>query len=95
MALPLLRYDSDLHHVAVAAVIWMAANHQIKDPNPPCFYGGSNAGVGVSVRKLHRAFMLSADHKRNILDPHYTHAATATRRDERGQLWVAEVFCAG
>jgi uncharacterized protein YkwD len=90
-----LHLSSELHHIAAQAVIWMATHDRIRDPVAPCYPGGSNAGVGVSIAGLHRAFMDSPSHRANVLDRRYHTVGTAARRDSRGYLWVAEVFCGG
>lgn len=54
-------------------------------------YLGENVGVGYSVSSLESAFWNSAEHRSNILDPHYTRVGVAVV-DVGGKLWVAEEF---
>jgi uncharacterized protein YkwD len=54
-------------------------------------YLGENVGVGYSVSSLESAFWDSAEHRSNILDPHYTRVGVAVV-DVGGKLWVAEEF---
>jgi uncharacterized protein YkwD len=52
---------------------------------------GENIGVGSSLRRLQRAFMHSADHRDNILNAGYDHAATGVFESD-GSLWVTVIF---
>lgn len=54
-------------------------------------YLGENVGVGYSVSSLESAFWDSAEHRSNILDPHYTRIGVAVV-NVGGKLWVAEEF---
>jgi uncharacterized protein YkwD len=51
-----------------------------------------NVGMGPSITSLHRAFMKSKDHRRNILDPTLTFAAVWAVQDVDGVLFVTVVF---
>lgn len=51
-----------------------------------------NVGVGSSVAEIHDAFMNSPSHRANILDGGLTHLGVGVVVDERGQIWVTEVF---
>lgn len=50
-----------------------------------------NLAAAPSLEEAHWHLMLSAEHRRNILDPRLTHIGIAVAR-ERGQVWVAEIF---
>jgi hypothetical protein len=52
---------------------------------------GENVGYGPDVAAVHRAFMNSAPHRRNILDRDYTEIGVGVVR-AGGRVWVAEVF---
>ena len=51
-----------------------------------------NVGVGGSVDDIHRAFMNSAGHRANILDPVLTHIGVGVVTGPDGRIWVTEVF---
>jgi hypothetical protein len=51
-----------------------------------------NVGFGGDVSTIHDAFMNSAPHRANILDPALTHVGVGVVVDGNGQLWVTEVF---
>ena len=51
-----------------------------------------NVGVGGSVDDIHRAFMNSAGHRANILDPVLTHVGVGVVTGPDGRIWVTEVF---
>lgn len=50
-----------------------------------------NLATAASLEEAHWHLMLSAEHRRNILDPRLTHIGIAVTR-ERGQVWVVEIF---
>ena len=50
-----------------------------------------NLATAPSLEEAHWHLMLSAEHRRNILDARLTHIGIAVAR-ERGQVWVAEIF---
>lgn len=53
-----------------------------------------NLAMAPSLEEAHWHLMLSAEHRRNVLDPRLTHIGIAVAR-ERGQVWVAEIFKRG
>ena len=53
---------------------------------------GENVGTGGTVDAIHQAFMDSQKHRANILAADYTEIGVATVTDERGVLWVTQVF---
>lgn len=53
--------------------------------------GGENVGVGASMKSLHRAFMDSAPHRRNILYRSYKHVGIGVVRSG-GRMWVTVLF---
>ncbi len=55
---------------------------------------GENVGVGGGCDSLHNAFMNSAGHKANILDPVYTSIGVGGAQAPNGQYFVTVVFAA-
>jgi uncharacterized protein YkwD len=53
--------------------------------------GGENVGVGSSMKSLHRAFMDSAPHRRNILYRDYRYVGIGVV-NSRGRMWVTVLF---
>jgi uncharacterized protein YkwD len=53
--------------------------------------GGENVGVGANMRSLHRAFMDSAPHRRNVLYREYRYVGIGAIRSN-GRLWVTVLF---
>jgi uncharacterized protein YkwD len=53
--------------------------------------GGENVGVGATVKSLHRAFMDSPPHRRNILYRGYRYIGVGAVRSG-GRLWVTVLF---
>lgn len=52
---------------------------------------GENVGVGSNVSEVHQAFMNSAGHRANILEPAFQYIGVGTTvRD--GRVYVAEIF---
>lgn len=52
---------------------------------------GENVGRGPSVSSIHTAFMNSAGHRKNILDPGWTQVGVGVEVVD-GRVWVTEVF---
>jgi uncharacterized protein YkwD len=53
---------------------------------------GENVGTGASIEVIHRAFLGSEGHRRNIRDTRFTHVGIGVEVDARGRLWVTQVF---
>lgn len=53
---------------------------------------GENVGRGSSLNDVHEAFMHSAPHRANILDPAYNKVGTGVVRGADGQYWVVQEF---
>lgn len=53
--------------------------------------GGENVGVGASMRSLHRAFMNSRPHRRNILYRGYRYVGIGAVKSG-GRMWVTVLF---
>jgi hypothetical protein len=53
---------------------------------------GENVGMGGSASSIHNAFMNSAPHRANILDTDFTQVGIGTAYDDKGVLYVTEVF---
>lgn len=60
----------------------------------PALFGksGENVARGFDVDMIHAGLMNSTGHRRNILDPDYTHVGIGVERDASGTLFVAQVF---
>lgn len=52
---------------------------------------GENVGAGAGVRSLHRAFMRSTGHRRNIRGAVFRHVGVGVRR-AHGRMWVTVIF---
>ena len=53
---------------------------------------GENVGMGGDVDSIHDAFMRSSSHRSNILDHDFTQIGVGTAHDNKGILYVTEVF---
>jgi hypothetical protein len=53
---------------------------------------GENVGMGGSASSIHNAFMNSPAHRDNILDHDFTQVGIGTAYDDKGVLYVTEVF---
>lgn len=53
---------------------------------------GENVGYAANCARLHRAFMESPGHKKNILDPGFTRMVVGAVVSSNGSLWATEVF---
>jgi hypothetical protein len=53
---------------------------------------GENVGMGGSASSIHNAFMNSPAHRSNILDHDFTQVGIGTAYDDKGVLYVTEVF---
>jgi uncharacterized protein YkwD len=53
--------------------------------------GGENVGVASSLTDLQAAFMASRDHRQNILQGGYDHAAIGVVESD-GEFWVTVIF---
>jgi hypothetical protein len=53
---------------------------------------GENVGMGGSASSIHNAFMNSTAHRANILDHDFTQVGIGTAYDDKGVLYVTEVF---
>ena len=100
-----LRWDDDLAYAASSHLKDMLAYGSVSHRSP--MYGNltsrlerldiqyevafENLATAPSLDEAHWHLMLSAGHRRNILDPRLTHIGIAVTR-ERGQVWVAEIF---
>jgi uncharacterized protein YkwD len=89
---------SDLVAVARRHSQEMAAKHTIyHNPNLASDVSGwqavgENVGMGGSASSIHQAFMNSAPHRANILDRDFTQVGIGTAYDDKGVLYVTEVF---
>ena len=53
---------------------------------------GENVGEGPSEAMIENAFMHSAPHRANILNPRYTQLGVGIVEDSHGDVWVTEDF---
>ncbi len=53
---------------------------------------GENVGVGMTVPKLHDAFVRSPAHHRNLVDPDFTHVGVGVVVGRDGALFTAHQF---
>ncbi|MFL6140157.1 MAG: CAP domain-containing protein [Frankiaceae bacterium] len=96
--LPALRVATDMTAVAAAWAGQMAGAHDIAhDPQlRTAITGwralGENVGMGPDVASISAAFMGSAPHRANILDPHYTDIGVGAAVGTDGTLYVVEDF---
>jgi uncharacterized protein YkwD len=103
-ALPLVR-DAALDSVARAHALQMARNHQLAhdagDGDPVDRLSaeglesarvGENVAHARSVSLAHRALWASPSHRANVLDPSFSRAGFGVARDDRGEVWVSELF---
>lgn len=100
-----LKWDEELAYAAASHLKDMLAYGAVSHRSP--MYGDlksrlvrldvpfeialENLAAAPSLEEAHWHLMLSAEHRRNILDPRLTHVGIAVTR-ERGQVWVAEIF---
>ena len=53
---------------------------------------GENVGYGYSIDQVNTAFMNSAPHRANILDPAFNRVGAGVTRDGAGRYWVVQEF---
>ena len=53
---------------------------------------GENVGVGMTVPKLHRAFVASPSHYRNLVDTQFTHIGVGVVFGRGGAIFTAHQF---
>jgi hypothetical protein len=94
-----LTVDPELVRVARAWSEKMAAADQIShNPNLAKEVAadwqklGENVGVGMTVAKLHEAFVKSPAHYRNLVDPDFTHIGVAVVIGRDGALFTTHQF---
>jgi len=59
-----------------------------------CWTWGENVGfTSGSIFELHRAFMKSVSHRRNVLNRAFERVAVGAATDSRGRLFVTLFFC--
>lgn len=95
--LPRLRLREGLHDLARAHSRRMAQRGQLLHTyglgDRVCCWRAvaENVGYAPTVRDMHRVFMNSPAHRRNVLGPGYRHIGLGVVRS-RGYVWVTEVF---
>lgn len=55
-------------------------------------YAGENIALNLDRASAERALMASASHRRNILDPHYSHVGIAAIATDGAELMIVEEF---
>jgi uncharacterized protein YkwD len=53
---------------------------------------GTSTPTADTLLSIHIAFVQSAPHRANIVDPEFTHMGVGVATDRAGRVWVAEVF---
>ena len=53
---------------------------------------GYSSPTSNTLLTIHNAFVSSAAHRRNMVNPIYTHMGVGVAKDSSGRIWVAEVF---
>lgn len=57
---------------------------------------GENVGMSTptsdTLLTIHRKFASSSGHRKNLLDPQFTHMGVGVAVDRSGRVWVAQVF---
>lgn len=86
-----LQDDARSHSVVMENGDHLHHNPNLSSVTVPGYWQslGENVGVGPSVESLHRAFMNSEGHRRNILGD-WTHIGIGVRRPDK--MWVTVVF---
>lgn len=68
-------------------------NSNLANEAPPGWRSlGENVGTGPTCEAIHNAFMNSAAHKTNILDPDFNFVGVGVVITSGGQIYVTEVF---
>ena len=103
-----LKWDDDLAYAAASHLKDMLAYGAVSHRSPiygkltsrlerlniPFEVALENLATAPSLEEAHWHLMLSAEHRRNVLDPRLTHIGIGVAR-ERGQVWVVEIFKRG
>lgn len=85
-------------HMATSGGLFHSARDSVAEALPPGWRSwGENVGWHShpdlpDCRPTHRAFMDSAEHRANILDPDYSAVAIGVFVDEDGELWTTHIF---
>ncbi|EEC50627.1 predicted protein [Phaeodactylum tricornutum CCAP 1055/1] len=53
---------------------------------------GCNVNKGISIDDIHLGMMATLSNRNNIIDRRYTHMGMATARDDRGVLYLCQIF---
>jgi uncharacterized protein YkwD len=53
---------------------------------------GMSTPTSDTLLTIHRKFASSASHRKNLLDPRFTHMGVGVAVDRAGRVWVAQVF---
>ena len=65
----------------------------LSDGAPAGWYRlGENVGTGSSLAAVNQAFLDSAPHRANILEPSDTHLGVGVTVDGNGRYWIVEEF---
>lgn len=92
-----VRIDPELSRVAEMHSYWMDRKDELFHSNRLAWKVtnwnrlGENVGLGNSISSLQTAFMNSAAHRANILDPSFTYVGISVR-PENGRLWMTIIF---
>ena len=56
-------------------------------------YAGENLAKNTSATKAHTALMNSSGHRKNILNPNFTHVGVGAKKAEQGYTYVRCLWC--
>ncbi|VBB06575.1 Hypothetical protein LUCI_1811 [Lucifera butyrica] len=104
--LPALRLNSQLTALAESYTQDMVRRNFFSHTNPEgqspfdrmrqagisYVYAGENLAINQNVAAAETAFMNSAGHRANILNPHYTDVGIGVTRSSNGSVYVAQEF---
>lgn len=81
------------HSAQMAASGTIYHNSNLQNEAPSDWVSlGENVGTGATCPDIHQAFMNSAPHRANILDPDYNLVGVGVAIADNGAIYVTEVF---
>ena len=72
----------DAQRRASSSLAWTALGENV----------GYSSPTSNTLLTIHNTFVNSAAHRRNMVNPIYTHMGVGVAKDSSGRIWVAEVF---
>ena len=76
------RLEHSTLSAGLSSIAWTALGENV----------GYSSPTSNTLLTIHRAFVSSAGHRRNLVNPIYTHMGVGVAKDSSGRVWVAEVF---